>query len=262
MSPRRTTPAPLPRLGGEGAIPEQIIRTLTEYFFSGDFAGGSRLPSERQLAESLGVSRAAVREAIQSLGLLGVVEIRQGDGTYLKSSGSDILPRVIEWGLFLGERRIMDLVEARQQLEISLAGLAARRVSETEAHQLRALLARMDDCADAGAFVEADIEFHSTIAQAARNTALADMLGNITSLLRVWMTRSLHAAGETASSNAEHRVIVEAILAKDARAAQAAMRRHLRNAERRLRRTLATVPGRLDDHAVSPAAEPQEQAGA
>lgn len=235
---------PLPRLDGEGAVPGQIIHTLTEYFFSGAFLSGSRLPSERQLAEGLGVSRAAVREAVQSLGLLGVVEIRQGDGTYLKASGSEILPRVIEWGLFLGERRIMDLVEARQQLEISLAGLAARRRSETEAQQLRSLIARMDEAADAKTFVDSDIEFHSTIARSAHNSALADMLINITSLLRVWMTRSIHAAGETSGSNAEHRRIAEAIIAKDPRAAQSAMRQHLRGAEKRLRRTLSAVPGR------------------
>jgi GntR family transcriptional repressor for pyruvate dehydrogenase complex len=243
MTPRRPALTPLPRLEGEEAIPSQIIRTLTEYFFSGDFLGGSRLPSERQLAESLGVSRAAVREAIQSLGLLGVVEIRQGDGTYLKSSGSEILPRVIEWGLFLGERRIMDLVEARQQIEISLAGLAARRRSDDDVARLEELHALMDAAPDAKAFVELDVEFHSAIGRAARNGALADMLSSITSLLRVWMGRSLQAAGETSSSNAEHRAIVDAIAGKDPRAAQSAMRRHLRNAEKRLRRTLDTVPG-------------------
>lgn len=242
MSPRRLEQVSLPRLDSDNVVPTQIIHTLTEFFFSGDFASGSRLPSERQLAESMGVSRAAVREAIQSLGLLGVVEIRQGDGTYLKNSGSDLLPRVIEWGLFLGERRIMDLVEARQQIEMSLASLAARRRSETEAQQLRTLLARMDAATDAHEFVEVDIDFHSTIARAARNSALADMLANITSLLRVWMSRSIHAAGETTSSNLEHRKIVDAIIAQDARAAQSAMRRHLRNAEKRLRTTLSTVP--------------------
>lgn len=247
MNSRRPAPAHLPRLETEGAVPSQIIHTLTEYFFSGAFLGGSRLPSERQLAESLGVSRSAVREAIQYLGLLGVVEIRQGDGTYLKDSGSDILPRVIEWGLFLGERRIMDLVEARQQLEIALAGLAARRRSETEAQQLRTLVARMDEAPDSQTFVEIDIEFHSTIARASGNGALTDILSSITSLLRVWMARSIHAAGETSGSNAEHRAIVEAIISGDARASQSAMRRHLRNAERRLRTTLSTIPGRDAD---------------
>lgn len=247
MTARHPHLAALPRLDEGEAIPSQIIRTLTEYFFSGAFGGGSRLPSERQLAESLGVSRAAVREAIQSLGLLGVVDIRQGDGTYLKSSGSEILPRVIEWGLFLGERRIMDLVEARQQIEISLAGLAARRRSDDDVALLKDLHARMDSAPEASAFVELDIEFHSAIARAARNGALGDMLSSITSLLRVWMSRSLAAAGETKSSNVEHLAIVEAIVARDGRAAQSAMRRHLRNAEKRLRRSLQTTPGIAPD---------------
>lgn len=224
------------------SLSAQIIKSLTEYFFSGSMLAGSKLPSERQLAETLGVSRSAVRDAIQSLGLLGIVEIRQGDGTYLRSSGSDLLPRVIEWGLFLGERRVMDLVEARQQVEISLAGLAARRRTDEDVAALRSLLEEMDAIEERADFVEVDVRFHATIAAAARNTVLSDVLSNITSLIRVWMARSLEAAGETRTSNAEHRAVVEAIAAGDHRAAQSAMRTHMRRAEQRLRRTLGDLP--------------------
>lgn len=243
MTSQPEAPAQLPRLDGDGAVSTQIIHTLTEYFFSGEFHSGAKLPSERQLAASLGVSRAAVREAVQSLGLLGVVEIRQGDGTYLSSSGSEILPRVIEWGLFLGERRVNDLVEARQQLEHSLAGLAARRRSDDELDALRALVERMDAASTIEEFIDLDIEYHATIARSSQNSALAGMLTNITSLLRVWMGRALRLPGETAGANVEHRAILDAIVAKDPRAAQSAMRKHLRNAERRLRKTLKTQPG-------------------
>jgi GntR family transcriptional repressor for pyruvate dehydrogenase complex len=184
-----------------------------------------------------------VREAVQSLGLLGVVEIRQGDGTYLTSSGSEILPRVIEWGLFLGERRVNDLVEARQQIEHSLAGLAARRRTDDELATLRGLVERMDSAETVDEFIDLDVEFHSSVARCSHNSALSGMLTNITSLLRVWMGRALRLPGETASANDEHRAILDAIIAKDPRAAQSAMRKHLRNAERRLRKTLKTQPG-------------------
>lgn len=225
------------------SLSAQIIKSLTEYFFSGSLLAGGKLPSERQLAETLGVSRSAVRDAIQSLGLLGVVEIKQGDGTYLRASGSELLPRVIEWGLFLGERRVMDLVEARQQVEISLAGFAAKRHTESDLATLRELLDRMDAAADRREFIDLDMRLHAAIAAAARNSVLADVLSNITSLIRVWMSRSIEAAGETATSNLEHRAIVEAIATGDARAAQSAMRTHMRRAEQRLRRTLGDSPG-------------------
>ncbi len=234
-------------IDGDGDLAAEIIRALTTYFFSGDMLGGSRIPSERQLAESLGVSRAAVREAIQSLGLLGVLEIKHGQGTYLSSGGSALLPRVIEWGLFLGERRVMDLLEARQEIEIALAGHAARRRTEEELEELRGLVALMDTLGPGDEFVAADIAFHSAIARAARNTALAGVLSNITSLLQVWMTRSIKAAGETVSSNTEHKAVLAAIVDREPRKAQSAMRTHLRNAEKRLRRTLGEMPGRIDE---------------
>lgn len=224
------------------SLSAQIIKALTEYFFSGAVQAGSKLPSERQLADSLGVSRGAVRDAIQSLGLLGVVDIRQGDGTYLRAGGSDLLPRVIEWGLFLGERRVMDLVEARQQLEIVVAGFAARRRSDDDVAKLQSLVDAMDEEANRPGFIDFDVEFHAAIAEAAGNMALRDTLAGITSLIRLWMTRSIEAAGETESSNAEHKAILAAIIAGDSRAAQSAMRKHMRLAEQRLRRTLGKNP--------------------
>ncbi|MCU1545657.1 MAG: GntR family transcriptional regulator [Homoserinimonas sp.] len=242
--PKNSAEAPPLELSGikRESLSAQIIKSLTEYFFSGSLLAGSKLPSERQLAETLGVSRSAVRDAIQSLGLLGVVDIRQGDGTYLRDTGSELLPRVIEWGLFLGERRVMDLVEARQQVEISLAGLAARRRTDDDVAALRAILEQMDNASGPEEFVRLDISFHAAIAKAARNSVLADVLSNITSLIRVWMSRSIEAAGETVTSNDEHRIAFDAIAAGDFRAAQSAMRAHMRRAEQRLRRTLGHIP--------------------
>ncbi|ROR65772.1 FadR/GntR family transcriptional regulator [Agrococcus jenensis] len=241
-----TQTEPQPPQATNGNVRAEIIHALSTRMFSGDDLTGSKLPSERQLAEELGVGRAQVREAIQSLGLLGVVDIRHGDGTYLRESGSDLLPRVIEWGLFLGEPRVLDLIEARQYIEVALAGLAARRATDDDIAQMRASLEAMDRVSgDEAAFVDLDVEFHRVIAAAARNTALADVLSNITSLLRVWMARSLRAAGETTSSHGEHVAVVDAIASRDRRAAESAMRQHMRHAERRLKRTLGDAPSQI-----------------
>ena len=86
----------------------EVARHLLEYLLSGHFAPGDRIPSERQLAQALQVGRAGVREAIKSLNLLGLIKVRQGDGTYLAHTVSSLLPEVIEWGLLLGERRVED----------------------------------------------------------------------------------------------------------------------------------------------------------
>ena len=102
------------------------------------------MPSERQLAQAFGVGRSAMREALKSLTLLGLVEVRHGDGTYLKKADSALLPQVIEWGLLLGEQRTLDLVEARQKIEADIAGLAAARRDEADVAELRRLLERME----------------------------------------------------------------------------------------------------------------------
>ncbi|KAA1396056.1 FadR/GntR family transcriptional regulator [Aeromicrobium ginsengisoli] len=240
-------PQPQPELRpidiDRSSVSQEVIKALTQSFFSGGLLPGHRLPSERQLSESLGVSRSAVRDAIQSLGLLGILDIRQGDGTYLRGTGSNFLPAVIEWGLFLGEKRLFDLVEARQQLEIILAGFAATRRTQEEVDRLAELIELMrDPDISSEAFIEADIEFHFMIAEVARNGALRDVLTSITGLLRAWMARSISAAGETRSSFQEHEVVFEAIRDKDSRGARAAMRRHLSQAERRLRTTLKDDP--------------------
>jgi GntR family transcriptional repressor for pyruvate dehydrogenase complex len=216
-------------------LPTRVARLLLDYLLAGNVAPGTRLPSERQLAETLGVGRSVVREALKSLGLLGLVEVRQGDGTYLRRAESELLPRVIEWGLLLGERRTSDLIEARQHLEVLTAGLAARRRTEAD---LAALTAALDGMRDAGGdielFVAQDVAFHLAVAAAAGNTVLCDVLRGIQALLRVWITRVIRAADDSAPSYREHLPVYEAIAAQDPDRAAEAMRAHLSAAARRL----------------------------
>ena len=84
------------------------------------------MPSERKLAEALGVGRSIVRQALKSLTVLGLLDVRQGDGTYLRRTDSPFLPVAIEWGLLLGVKRATDLVEARHYLEVVIAGTGGR----------------------------------------------------------------------------------------------------------------------------------------
>src|SRR4051794_1938508 len=153
--PRRETPS------------AEVTRRLLDYLLSGDIHVGNKIPPERQLAQALNVGRSAVREAIKSLSLLGLLDVRQGDGTYLTGSSSDLLPRVIEWGLLLGERRVHDLVEARTNLEITVAGLAAERRTDEQVARLRELIGAMEKAADdIATYVDADLSLHLTIAAA------------------------------------------------------------------------------------------------
>ena len=142
----------------------EIARRLVDYLLSGGVEPGERMPSERQLAQAFGVGRGAMREALKALTLLGLVEVRHGDGTYLKKADSALLPQVIEWGLLLGEQRTLDLVEARQKIEVDIIGLAAALRDEADLAELRRLLARMERLVegdgDPTGFVDADVAFH------------------------------------------------------------------------------------------------------
>lgn len=216
----------------------QVARRLLDEVTAG--RAGSRLPSERRLAESLGVGRSAIREAIAVLEVLGLVEVRVGSGTYVRGTISDLLPQAIDWGLMLGERHTRDLVETRRHLEAVTARLAAERATDDDLARLRARLDRMRDSADSVTeFTEADVEFHLEVARIAGNTVLRDILHSVRALLRVWIQRAVGADGDTAATLAEHVAVFAAIERRAPDAAAAAMVAHMESASGRLERSLA-----------------------
>jgi GntR family transcriptional repressor for pyruvate dehydrogenase complex len=219
-------------------VATQVARKLVEYLLSGAIEPGERMPSERQLAEAFGVGRSAMREAIKALSLIGLVEVRQGDGTYLRKADSALLPDVIEWGLLLGERRTMDLVEARQEIEIILAGLAARRRTEQDIEDLTRILGRMEQATAVATFVEADVQFHMRLADASGNLVLRDIHSSVQALLRAWISRVLASGESQLPSYLEHVPILAGVAAGDFEAAQRAMASHMSSAAGRLLATL------------------------
>ena len=217
----------------------EITQRLLDYLLSGEIKPGSRLPSERQLSEALGMGRSTLRESLKALTLLGLLEVRQGDGTYLKKADSVLLPRIIEWGLLLGEQRTMDLIEARQRIEVIIAELAAQRRDYRAIEDLRKIMKRLQQAgSDYQEFVDADVAFHLKLAEIARNTVLRDILSSIQALLRAWIIRVIESAGNTDFSYQEHLAIFEAVERGDAQAANAAMQAHMDSARGRLIRTI------------------------
>jgi len=216
----------------------EITRRLLDFLLSGQVEPGSKIPSERQLAEALQVGRSSVREAIKSLSLLGLLDVRQGDGTYLSRHGSDLLPQVIEWGLLLGEKHVEDLLEARAEIETTVAGLAAARADDDGIVTLQRRFETMRAAGDVPTYVEADVAFHLHIAQMSGNDVFVNLVTSLRSLLRAWASRVIEHARETESSLEVHAAIVEAIAARDADAARAAMHAHMERAHRRLRAAL------------------------
>jgi GntR family transcriptional regulator, transcriptional repressor for pyruvate dehydrogenase complex len=219
--------APREPLGSE------IARRLLDYLLSGAVPPGGRIPSERQLAESLGVNRPAVREAIRALGFLGLLEVRQGSGTYFRGPDQELLLRLFEWTLLFGDGKARDLLETRADLEIIASGRAAERRREDDVVALGALLERMRVSDQAG-FPDADLAFHAKIAELAGNVVLEDMLASIRAVIRGWVERNIAAAGTTSIAYRDHVPICRAIAAGDPEAARTAMAAHMRAAIGRL----------------------------
>ena len=208
----------------------EVSRRLLSYLLSGDIKVGTRLPSERRLADELGVGRNAIRDGLRPLALLGVLEVRPGSGTYLKSTTSDLLPEVIEWGLLLGEPSLKDLIETRMFVEVALARLTATRRTEEDLEELRRCSEDMRAAASAErteAFTEADLRFHLQVARSAGNDVLAGILRSTRALIQVWIRRVSSVTGILKPLYREHLDVLRAIEQGDGDAAAAAMERHM-----------------------------------
>lgn len=214
-----------------------VAGRLLERLTDGTLEPGTRLPPERRLAESLGVGRSAVREALAALEILGIVDVRPGSGTYLRGSASELLPQTLSWGLMIGSRSTDQLMELRAGLESFTARLAAERVDEARLERLRTTIETMrEGLEDVEAFVAADSSFHALLGEAAGNPVVTDLLTVTRQLLRVYNDRAVHEGEDMRTALDEHSEILAALEAHDGDRAASAMIAHMASARRRLLR--------------------------
>jgi GntR family transcriptional regulator, transcriptional repressor for pyruvate dehydrogenase complex len=208
-------------------VAKQIERLILKKLQPGD-----KLPSERELAESLGVSRSSIRDAIRSLELMGMVEPRQGAGTIVRQISSESLINPLANALKRKEELIGELLDFRKMLEPQLAARAAARISNDEVAEMEEILDRQEKKLREGETgVGEDSEFHYAIALASGNSVVLKVLDTLMDLLRGSRERSLQAEGRGRQSLAGHRRILAAIKRRDSEAAKTAMRRHIEDVE-------------------------------
>lgn len=205
-----------------------IYRKLVGHIIRGVWKPGARIPPERQLGQLLGVGRASLREALKALEIMGLIETRLGDGTYV-CQRSEFLARPLLWAITSSsETEIQELVEARKLIETELSGLAAERATAEDLKQIGAHLDRMESSLQRSVeFLQADIEFHLAIGQAAHNSILMNALNLIRNLLQKWIGSTLQVPGVSEKALEHHKAIFFAIAKKNASAARAAMLAHL-----------------------------------
>jgi GntR family transcriptional repressor for pyruvate dehydrogenase complex len=215
------------------ALPDQIAARLIDLITERQLKAGDRLPPERELAATMGVSRSSLREALRALAMLGVAEMRHGDGTYLTALDPAALMKPVGLVLALSDGGLEQLFEARKLVEPGLAALAAERISDEDAAELcRCAESTPAALEDPEAFMWADIELHAQIARAASNAVLSRLLDSIAGMALASRRRTGRLPNVREQSARDHRAIAAAIAAHDASAASAAMLHHLENVER------------------------------
>jgi DNA-binding FadR family transcriptional regulator len=229
------------RAGRAPRVTEEAIDKIRERIVNGSWGPGDRLPKESELAADLGLSRNSLREAVRALSQLRVLEVRQGDGTYVSSLEPDLLLESTGFvsHLLLGDTAV-ELYEVRRILEAAAASLAAGRIDAGEKDDLARILQRMRQTQTVEELVEADVAFHAVIAKAAGNAVLASLLASLstrTMRVRLWHGRAADDALD--ETREEHRRIYEAIVAGDPELARAAATAHIASGERWLRAQLA-----------------------
>jgi DNA-binding FadR family transcriptional regulator len=203
----------------------QVVLKILNLMGSGEYPVGSRLPSERELAERFAVSRPTIREAIIALEAQGVVSVKTGSGVYVRERQSDVLS--------LGQSvSPFELIEARVYIEGEVAALAASLITDEQLSTLRGLLAEMaeENIQDESSSAGADRKFHSVISEASNNRIMGLFIVQLweaqETLPNIRMAHSAVCMKDTERRMAEHEAIFDALKSRDPNAARASMRSH------------------------------------
>lgn len=211
---------------------EDVMNQIAALITGGTLKKGDQLPSERELSETCKVSRATVREAIRSLESRGLIETRQGNGTYVLVSGDRVGVSQLAAGLMTEKDELFDIFEIRKIIEPSIAQLAAKYANSKDIAELEAILARQRQEVAAGKYaVETDTSFHLTLAQIGKNRVLSRLVQAIVELMSNMRGEYLSSASRAPKSLQGHEKILDAIRREDCAAARHAMIDHLKTVE-------------------------------
>jgi GntR family transcriptional regulator, transcriptional repressor for pyruvate dehydrogenase complex len=219
------------------AVTDEAIIRIREMITSGGLSPGDRLPPEKELSETLGLSRSSLREAVKALEVIRILDVRRGDGTYVTSLEPRLLLEAMSFVVDLHtDQSVLEIFGVRRMLEPAAAGLAARLATEETITHLEALIDQTDAAAGIEDLVRHDLEFHQEIVEAAGNeylSRLVESMSSSTVRARIW--RGITQQGATERTIAEHRGILDALRRGDSRLSEALMLTHIAGIEDWLR---------------------------
>jgi len=209
-------------------IYEEIVRQVKGLIAEGRLKSGDRLPPERDLAEKFMVSRTSVREALRALESRGLIEIRAGEGAFVRDISLEALIEPLALVILPHREATRELFEARRLLEPAIAALAARRATaEDIAEMERILEEQAKEVAQGRTGLAQDAAFHAALAQSAHNRAITRIVSALMDLLTQSREESLHTPGRPTRSHQDHLRILGAIRRRDEVGAHRAVLDHL-----------------------------------
>jgi len=202
-----------------------LVERLLEYVSEEGLTAGQRLPTERVLAQQLGVSRASVAQAVVALEVQGILSVRHGDGIYLVRQAD---PTASAQEVIRRRQRLPEILEAREALEVKITALAAQRRTPEDLTAIEAALEKMASEVDAGEHgYDGDLAFHEAVTAAAHNPILTALMGMLAGSIEETRRESLAQAGRARQSLASHRNILTAIRSGDVDGAATAALHHI-----------------------------------
>jgi GntR family transcriptional repressor for pyruvate dehydrogenase complex len=225
-------------------VTDEAIDRIKQMIVAGELRPGDRLPREADLAAHLGLSRSSLREAVKALALIRVLDVRQGDGTYVTSLDPTLLLETMGFVLDLHQdASVLEFFEVRRILEPAAAARAAVRMSNGQVAVLRKLLDELGPEPPVEALLANDVEFHRLIAVGSGNRALASIIDSLrqpTYRARIW--RGLTQSDAVARTVAEHRAILEAIAGREPDVARSWATVHIAGVERWIQEAVSLDP--------------------
>ncbi|WP_121746042.1 FadR/GntR family transcriptional regulator [Streptomyces sp. E2N166] len=222
------------------AVTDEAIEKIKGMIVSGALRPGDRLPRESELAAGLGLSRNSLREAVRALSLIRILDVRQGDGTYVSSLDPQLLLEAIGFVVdFHRDDTVLEFLAVRRILEPAATAMAASRITDRVLDELEGGLDALGGEPSVEALVACDLEFHRGIVGASGNSVLCSLLDGLsgpTTRARVW--RGLTQEDAVSRTLYEHRAILEALRDRDAEAARSWATVHIASVEQWLRSTL------------------------
>lgn len=209
---------------------DQVIEVIKDKIKRGKIKKGDKLPSEREMAESLGLSRASVREALRALEVIGLIESIQGAGNYIRTNFDNSLIEPLSLMFMLQESSVKEMYDLRETLELQCVKLSARYIEENELGLLTAILNRMYLAKTEEESLELDIEFHYLIAKTSRNMLLINVLEVLSQLMDEFIRKSrmqiLHEGNTRENLLEIHENLLRALKCREEVKASQAMKEH------------------------------------